>query len=254
MAKATNLGALAKQEREAASLTQEETAARAGVNQSNLSRAERGNTGLVQTAIKVLTKVFGYAINIEPQYPIQRFPRQVLAGIKAFEGLALHLKVLYFITYFGKGCHFTDFVREFPGLPSEDVQYLEADNFRLRLGKIDTATASAMNDLINDGIIDVKDLQAHSSEQYKERYRVFLERGDYTQEQINFAVNESPHQNRPGYQDETCWYADEDGSRVDLEDYEVWYTLELTKEGEKIWKLLPSLKEAIDRDILLSGL
>ena len=230
-------------------MKQKDAAAHAGVDQASLSRAERGSTRVVQSAINVLDQVFEYEIGSMPHYAIKRFPSQKLAGGKTFENLNYHLKVLYFIHWCGLGCHFTDVLNEFPGFPDEEPQYLETDSFRLRIGGLDPGAASALNDLLQDGLVKVDNFSARSLKSEKERHRRFLSRGNYSQKQIDYAVNESRRQSLVGYQDEGCWYADED-ERLNLDDSEVWFTLVETDKGAQIWKLFPSLEGRLRKESL----
>lgn len=247
LADSGDLGVLARRERDQAGFNQRKVAELAGVDPSTLSRAERGYTGVLQTAIRVLNEVFGFVIEENARYHIKRFPRQELAGREKFESLDSHFKVLYFVTWFGRGCHFTDFLREFPGLPQDTVQYLEASTFRLRIGQLNARLVSATNDLIEDGLIEVKNIRAYSIERLKER----RQKDVYDKNTSKGGIDESFRINNPGLQDETCWYINENKSRYDLSEHKISYRIVLTEKGDKIWNILPSLKASLDKESLL---
>src|SRR5690554_3233427 len=73
-------------------------------------------------------------------------------GLPHFESLAHHLKVSYLLRWWSTIAAAN--IRQ--AYPGEEVQHLEADTFRVSLGRMDAAVAQALQDLIDDGLVTVE--------------------------------------------------------------------------------------------------
>jgi len=243
----SDLRALSIASRKRKNMKQRDVADAIGTTSSNVSQAENDPEGRAHTLIRILEEITDYRFDEDPRFKLIKCPRRELNG-DTFESLSYHLRVLFFMDW--GACTLGDLQNQFPGYPQkENEPHIETDRMRLKVGSTSKGAAIALQDLLQENLVEHGGLDVYSQEEQSDRLKRKYQQklGDeLSKEQIEAAV-ETVLDSDPGQQGPGCWLLD-DGEKVDLEGKAVYCSFTLTKAGRSIITKMGSIKDRIRQE------
>jgi transcriptional regulator with XRE-family HTH domain len=233
-------GRLSAKKRNEKRILQTEIADELGIPQSRVSRAESNPSKNPETAIDLVSHLYGLEISREPCYAFNRpATSSVELGSDELTPLTYHLRLLVAIER-GAPLHISILQRLFRDLTAESPSHIDLADRRLNVGSIAQGAARALEDLFQDDLITFHAFNPKNYQDKKEEIKGKLIDAGLEPARAD-TVAQARAEADPGYQTSGCWWMN-DGERQDLDGFVVFYTFILTQNGKSV---LNALKHSV---------